>query len=116
MRQRCLTIALVCFLSAGLCAQAMCDGFEVGMVAASAADLASTEYSLRTNPRVIEGNPLLRDQGARIAFKLAGTVALVYVYRNLKTRHPTAAKLLAISVIVSWSMLTAWNLYAGATF
>jgi hypothetical protein len=110
MRDRSLLIAaLVCFICAAFCAEAMCDGFEAGMVMASGADLATTEYALRSGNPVMEGNPLLRDQAGRLAIKAAGTALLVYAYRKLKGKNETAARILAVCAMAGWSVIAMWN-------
>jgi len=106
--------ALVCFAFAAAClfllvAPAGCDDSWV-IVVGSAADLASTEYALAQNPTGLrEGNPLLREQGTRIALKLAGTAALVYVYKRVKKKDPRAARVVAIAVGSLFLSVTAWN-------
>jgi len=106
--------ALVCFALAAVClfllvAPAGCDDSWV-IVVGSAADLASTEYALAQNPTGLrEGNPLLREQGTRIALKLAGTAALVYVYKRVKREDPKKAKVLAVVVGAFFVGVTAWN-------
>lgn len=69
----------------------------------SAADLATTEWAL-TKPGLAEANPLLQQQGPRVALKVAGTVVVISAYKELRRQKKhKAAKILAISVSALWA-------------
>jgi hypothetical protein len=104
MRSALVVLALL------LTAQAHADSLERGLIAASVADFASTELVLRTCGGCYERNPLGQSTGSRLALKAAGGFVTVGAYRWLRPRHPKAAKLLTISLIVLYSGATANNL------
>ena len=85
-------------------------GWQEGLIiGASLADLASTEYALRT-PGLEEGNPLLSSRGVRFAVKAAATGAVLWLHRSLEKRgrHGWARFLLVWSVAL-WAGAAAWN-------
>ena len=95
----------------GLAGPAGADGLEFGLALASGADLVATEYALRANPDLREGNPLAPPTAAgRAAVKVAGTAGVILLYRYLRDRHAWAAKVLAVVGIVAWSAAAAWNM------
>ena len=114
MSCRFLIAAVVCFALAVvtlflMVPPAHCDESWI-IVGASAADLVSTEWALAQDPTGLrEGNPLLQEQGTRIALKAAGTVALVYVYKQVKKKNPRGGRVVAIVVGSLFLSVTAWN-------
>src|SRR3990167_4419556 len=94
-----------------LSAQAVqADRLELGVLAASVADLASTEYGIRSCSACYESNPLLRSTGSRAAIKAASGALVIVGTRKLAETHPKAAKALKVGLIVLYSGATANNL------
>lgn len=89
-------------------------GWQEGLIiGASVADLASTEYALRT-PGAREGNPLLVSRSVRLPLKLAYTGVVVWLYRTLERRgqHGWAKTVLVWSVAL-WAGAAGWNMSQG---
>lgn len=102
-------------LAAGLLAAPASAGdwLERGMLAASAADLLSTEHMLRTCPGCYERNPLGSDTGSRVALKVASGALVVAVNRKVAKKHPKAAKVFYAVLIGVYSGATIHNLRQG---
>lgn len=110
--RRYLIAALVCFGLASVAAVASCDGLELGMAVASGADMATTEIFLRGDYGLREGNSFApASVEGRVAVKVAGTAALIVLYRHVKKRDKTAAKVLAVVSIVAFSLAAGWNIH-----
>ena len=71
----------------------------------SFADLASTEIALASG-RAREANPLLQNQGARIAATVAAPLAVYYVGKKLSRKKRIASY---IGVSVGWAYLSVRN-------
>ena len=79
--------------------------------AGAVADLASTEYALRSNPNAREGNPLM--QGglvARSAIKVGATLALAMATYQASKTNPNLAKAMKIGVTALNAGLVANNI------
>lgn len=105
----CLLIALLCFvyvvaLESRACAADL-DKSEAAFLTASLADLASTEYVLRTCAGCREANPLMQSTGSRVMVKTAAAVGTITLYRTLKRDHPKAAKIVLGVVTVGFGGL-----------
>jgi hypothetical protein len=86
------------------------DGLERGLIVASLADLASTEYGLRACGTCYEGNPLLRGTGTRVLLKTAGTALVIAGTRRVERSKPRLAKGLRIGLIVLYSGAAVHNM------
>ena len=80
------------------------------MIAASVADLVSTEHALRSCGTCYEGNPILQSQSRRIGAKALGGVAIIAATRHLAPKHPRLAKGIKIALIVVYSGATVHNM------
>ena len=89
----------------------LADGLDIAVGLAAGADLASTEYALRTG-QFRELNPFLQDQGARIGVKLAAATVVIWTSKKLeKDGHKGWSKGLRIGVVMIWGGVAAWNLH-----
>ena len=80
----------------------------VGMFAASAADLITTEYGLSQG--IDEGNPVASQRGLRIATHVAGPLAVYYATEKLKREGKTkTALILRISLMAAYSYAAIHN-------
>jgi hypothetical protein len=76
------------------------------LMVTSFADLASTEIALsREGTR--EANPLMQNQGARVALTVAAPLAVYYIGKKLSRKKRIA---LYIGVSVGWAYLSVHNL------
>jgi hypothetical protein len=83
----------------------LASALSLGMVAASSADLVTTELALR-RPGLREANPMLSQPIPRYGLKLLGTAAALGVRHELQRRGKhEAAKWFGIGVVI---------LFAGA--
>lgn len=82
------------------------DWLERGVLAASAADMLSTEHMLANCSTCYERNPLAQSTGSRVALKVASGALVTVVNRKIERKHPKAAKVFRVVLI---------GLYAGAT-
>ena len=89
---------------------AQADRLELGVLAVSVADLASTEYGIRSCSPCYESNPLLRSTGSRAALKAASGALVIVGTRKLAKTNPKAARFLKMGLIVLYSGATANNL------
>jgi hypothetical protein len=80
------------------------------MIAASAADLVSTEYALASG-HAAEGNPLMRSRPLRITTNL--TVPFLAYF--LTQKNPRLGKWVCIVHVGLRSTITARNIYTGMT-
>jgi hypothetical protein len=78
------------------------------MLAASAADLASTEYALASG-YAAEGNPLMQSRSFRITTSLAVPL-LAYL---LMRKNPQLGKWVSIVHVGMHGSFAAWNVYTG---
>ena len=79
------------------------------------ADLASTEWAMARNPRALEGNPLLRDRGLRLAVKVAEVGLLVALDRGVERRYGRrTARHFRAAVLGAHLLIAAWNIRQGA--
>ena len=82
--------------------------FGVGMFAASAADLITTERGLSQG--FAEGNPAASQRGLRIATHVVGTMAVYYTTEKLqRTGKTKTALLLRISLMAAYSYAAIHN-------
>ncbi len=80
----------------------------LGMFAASAADLITTEQGLSSG--LAEGNPAASRRGLRIATHVAGPMAVYYATEKLqRAGKPKTALLLRVSLMVAYSYATIHN-------
>lgn len=80
----------------------------VGMFAASAADLITTEKGLSQG--FAEGNPAASQRGLRIATHVAGPMAVYYATERLqRAGKPKTALLLRVSLMVAYSYAAIHN-------
>jgi hypothetical protein len=80
----------------------------IGMFAASAADLITTEKGLSQG--LAEGNPAASHRGLRIATHVAGPMAVYYATEKLqRTGKPKTALLLRVSLMVAYSYAAIHN-------
>lgn len=80
----------------------------VGMFAASAADLITTEQGLSRGFE--EGNPAASNRGLRIATHIAGPAAVYYATEKLeRAGKPKTALLLRVSLMVAYSYAAIHN-------
>lgn len=80
----------------------------VGMFAASAADLVTTEYGLTRG--LTEGNPAASQRGLRLATHVVGPIAVYYASDRLQKAGKTkTALLLRVSLMVAYSYATIHN-------
>ena len=85
-----------------------CDFSGVGMFAASAADLITTEQGLSQG--LTEGNPAASQRGLRIATHVAGPMAVYYATEKLqRAGKPKSALLLRVSLMVAYSYAAIHN-------
>lgn len=87
------------------------DGYEIGMIAASGADLATTEYAahyVATHPGWIgrEANPFGQTSVNRAVLKVLVTTAVVLIYRKIKGRDPRAARWFALGIMGLWTAVS----------
>ena len=80
----------------------------LGMFAASAADLITTERGLSQG--LAEGNPAASNRGLRIATHVAGPMAVYYATEKLqRAGKPKTALLLRVSLMVAYSYAAIHN-------
>lgn len=80
----------------------------IGMFAASAADLVSTEYGLSQG--LAEGNPAASERSLRIATHVVGPMAVYYASERLDRAGRTkTALLLRVSLMVAYSYAAIHN-------
>lgn len=90
---------------------------EESLVIGSAlADIATTEYFLRNNPALAEGNPLAQSTATRVGIKTGATVGILMLARHFDRRgaHKTA-RVIRWTTISMWSGAAGWNLHLGLT-
>lgn len=90
---------------------------EESLVIGSAlVDIATTEYFLRQNPALAEGNPLAQSTAARIGIKAGAAVGLIMLARHYDGNgaHKTA-RVIRWTTISVWSGAAGWNLHLGLT-
>ena len=82
---------------------------DAWIIGASAADALTTEYALRYDG-LEEGNPLIREQAVRIAAKVAVTIALVYIHREIQKKDRGVALGFKIAIVAVWGGIAVWNI------
>lgn len=93
-------------LAPGLAAAA--DRLTIGVLAASAADLATTQWGMA--PGVHDVNPIINGPTSATLVKVGATAGVLLLDRELKRRgHKRASKVLKITTIVVWGSAAAWN-------
>jgi hypothetical protein len=92
----------------GIMDEGMTTKMLVLMLAASAADLASTEYALASG-YAAEGNPLMQSRSFRMTTSLAVPV-LAYL---LTRKNPQLGKWVSIVHVGMHGSFAAWNVYTG---
>ena len=89
---------------------ALFQTFGVGMFAASAGDLASTEWGL-SQPGVYEANPLASNRGIRVSTHVLVPVAVWWTTKHLhKNGHDKAALWVRIAVTAAYGYAVMHNL------
>lgn len=91
------------------------DGYELGIIAAGAADLATTEHAahfVATHEgwSGYEANPFGQTSVNRAVVKVLATTAVVLCYREIRKHSPKAARWFAISVMAAWSLVSVHTL------
>jgi hypothetical protein len=103
-----LLLAALLFPGAGP-AQAA-DALTLGVLGASTADLATTQWAFATVPGAHDANPLVRGPASAMLVKAATTAGVLLLDRELQKRgHRRAGKVLKIAAIVVWGSCAAWN-------
>ena len=88
-------------------------GFGLGMYAAAAGDLASTEWAL-SQPGIVERNPLMTERSIRVATHIvAPTVAWWATDWIQKQGHRKTALLIRIGLTAGYTYLTVHNLHVA---
>lgn len=101
-----LAVALVLWASPAVSG----DWLERGVLAASMADLLSTEHMLSGCAGCYERNPLGQTRGSRIALKAASGVLVTVVNRKIEKKHPKAAKVFRIILIGAYTGAAVHNM------
>ena len=95
---------------------------EVALIAASAADIITTEMALARDPWTVDGVEYVPTEGgailsqfkspaARVAVKAAGTAGIIWLARYFEGKgHPRAASIIRISSVSLWNSAAGWNL------
>lgn len=80
---------------------------------ARGADLGATEWALAGNPRALEGNPLMKNRGARIGVNTLAVVLLAEGTYQMQKSHPNRAKWFRRGVLLGSYGLAAWAGYVA---
>ena len=80
------------------------------MLAASAADLASTEYALASG-YAVEGNPFMQSR----PFRIATSLAVPFVVHLLTRNNPRLRKWVCIAHVGMHGAFTVHNIHTGVT-
>jgi len=88
-------------------AVSLLDGMIIG---SSSLDLITTEVALRHSNQLVEGNPIMKDTGTRLALKTLSTgLALTVTHELRKRKKYKAAKIFAISTTLLWGGIAVRN-------
>jgi hypothetical protein len=86
-------------------------GFGIGMYVAAAGDAASTEWGL-SQPGVFERNPLMANQGVRLASHVIAPTVVWWSSDWLRKQgHGRSALLLRVGMTAGYTYLTLHNIY-----
>lgn len=88
------------------------DVLTKGVLAAAAADLATTQWAFASIPGARDANPLIQGPGSAAAVKIGMAAGVLLLDRELQRRgNRKAAKVLKVATIVAWGSCAAWNLH-----
>ncbi len=90
---------------------AAADPLTLGVLAASAADLVTTQWGFAAGaPGVHDINPLINGPTSATLVKVGATAGVLLLDREFRRRgHKRASKVLKIGAIVVWGSAAAWN-------
>jgi len=93
------------------------DALTIGVLGASVADLATTQWAFAAVPGARDVNPLVRGPVSAVVVKAGMTAGVLLLDREFKRRgHPRAGKVLKIAPIVVWGGCAAWNVHQTHRF